>query len=328
MSHNIYNQKFISLRQPAWHNLGLVIEDEINAVQAGQKLGLPIITTRPIRTDDGIEIPGWKCILGKEGDNAPVPFSVVSNDYHEITHGEFLEAWDRATNAATIETIGLLGKGENLFVTTKLQPFDVKGDECDSYLLAANILTGKEADFARVTPVRVVCQNTLNLSASRCGDEFRVVHTGESIKQIETWLTRIWRSASEKQAALKEAYTVLANSTPSVDSVIDVLESTYPLALKPNADERTNDGLDLLAAWQRGNARQIEHQQSVNHLFEGTAVGSDLAAARGTAWGLWNAVVEYEDYSKPRRQATSSLFGAGADRKQAAFDSLIKLAVA
>lgn len=325
MAHNIYNQKFISLRQPAWHNLGLVIQDEIGAVTAGERLGIPIVYTEGVKTASGLDVPGFKVILGKEKDKAPVPYSVVGNDYNEITHADFLVAWDKATNGAPIETIGLLGKGENLFLTTKLPKFDVKGDELDSYLLAANILSGKEADFGRVTPVRVVCQNTLNLSASQFSDEYRITHRGDSIKQIETWLRRVYETAQAKQQALKEAYSLLANFTPTVKQVVDTLEATYPTAEIPNVDPKTDEGLDILAAWQNSNVRQIEHQKAVNELFEGKAVGSDLRSARGTSWGLWNAVVEYEDYSKSRRKASSALFGAGADRKQIAFDSLLAL---
>lgn len=328
MAHNIHNEKFISLRQPAWHGLGQVINEEIGGVEAGEKLGLPIVFTRPIQTDNGIDIPGWKCILGKEKDKAPVPYSVVSQDYHEITHGDFLVAWDKATGRAPIETIGLLGKGENLFVTTKLPTFDVKGDPCDSYLLAANILSGKEADFGRVTPVRVVCQNTLNLSARDHSEEFRVIHTGDSIKQIASWLSVIWETAKAKQEALRDAYTILANFTPNGVEVQEVVRAAYEGIEEPEVDPYTKEGLDILAQWEKQKKRVVEHRENVLHLFEGQAVGADLASARGTGWGLWNAVVEYEDYIKPRRKATSALFGAGADRKQAAFDEILKLATA
>lgn len=326
MAHNIFNEKFLSVRQPAWHGLGQVVQGEISAVDAGRQIGVPAVYTRPIVTADGIAIPGYKAIIGQVGTGTPTPYSVVGNDYHAITHNDFLEAWDKATGGASIETIGLLGKGENLFVTTKLPTFDVRGDEVAAYLLAANILSGREADYGRITPVRVVCQNTLNLSARRFTEEFRVVHTGDAIRQIETWLRGVWETRQAQQQAIREAYNILAQFTLDTTGVLDVLEATYPCADRPNVDERTDAGLDALAAWQSANTRQIAHQQQVNHLFEGAGVGSDLKSAQGTGWGLWNAVVEYEDYGKARRSATSALFGAGADRKRVAFDSILSLA--
>ena len=323
MSHNIYNEKFLSVRKPAWHNLGLVIDDEIGAVEAGERIGLPIVYTEQIQTRSGLVIPGYKAIVGKDR-NTVTPYSVVTEDYNEIRHADFLVAWDEATGHASIETIGLLGKGENLFVTTRLPKFDVKGDELDNYLLAANILSGRESDFGRITPVRVVCQNTLNLSARQFSEEFRVVHRGDSIKQIKTWLETVWKTAHAKIEAVKEAYQILADFTPNGVQVISTLLSTYQSPARPETDPR--DDLDAWRDWEVANKRQIVHRDSVLELFEGKATGSDLRAARGTGWGLWNAVVEYEDYVKPRRAASSALFGAGADRKQAAFDSLLKLA--
>jgi phage/plasmid-like protein (TIGR03299 family) len=326
MAHNIHNQKFISLRQPAWHGLGLVIEDEIGGVEAGAKLGLPVIYTEKIQTATGLVVPGFKAIVGKEGDRAPVAYSVVSEEYNEIKHGDFLHAWDKATGKAPIETIGLLGKGETLFVTTKLPTFDVKGDEVDSYLLAYNPLTGKDACTGRVTNVRVVCQNTLNASAANFTEQFRVIHVSDAATQIEKWLEKVWQTRLAQQQALQEAYNLLANYYPLSGLVKDVLNATYEGIAKPDVDPYTTEGLETLAQWEKSCKRVVEHRNNVLDLFEGKAVGSDLKSAQGTSWGLWNAVVEYEDHLKLRRKSSSALFGAGADRKTVAFDSLLALA--
>lgn len=326
MAHNIHDKKFLSLRKPAWHRLGLVVEEELTGVAAGERLGLPMVYSEAIHTPKGVIIPGYKCVFGKEKGKEAVPFTVVTDDYHEVTHTDFLIAWDNATTGAAVETIGLLGKGEHLFVTTKLPTFDIKGDECDSYLLATNMLDGKNANYGRVTPVRVVCQNTLNLSASNYTDQLRVVHKSESIKQIEKWLRHVWSTTKAKSETIQEAYKILANHTPKSRQVSNALETTYPMTPKPDADPRTKDGLDLLAAWEKKNNNTLVHRSNVMHLFEGQATGADLKAAKGTSWGLWNSVVEYEDYQKAYRRATSSLFGPGAERKQVAFDSLYELA--
>lgn len=327
MAHNIHKGKFLTLRKPAWHGLGLVIQDEISGVEAGERIGIPMVFSDAIYTQKGVVIPGYKCIFGKEKNKDAVPFSVVTDDYHEVKHSDFLEAWDNATNKAPIETIGVLGKGEHLFVTTKLPMFDVKGDECESYLLATNMLNGKDANYGRVTPVRVVCQNTLNLSSSNYTDQIRVIHKSESIKQIQEWLRNVWESTKSKGEALKEAYTILANHTPKTKQVNGVLSGVYPtLEFPEHLDPTTKMGLDALALIEKKNKNNQEHREQVLHLFEGDGLGSDLKSAQGTSWGLWNAVVEYEDHMKSYRRASSSLFGPGAERKQVAFDSLYELA--
>ncbi|MEE9367020.1 MAG: DUF932 domain-containing protein [Dehalococcoidales bacterium] len=323
--HNIYSEKFLSHRQPAWHKLGLVTSELLTGTQAAEKLGLPQVYTEEIKTSSGLVIPDFKAIIGKDGQKEPVCFSVVSKEYHEITHFDFVRAWDRATNGAAIETMGLLGKGETLFLTTKLPAFSVKGEEMVNYLMAYNPLTGDAACTGRVTPVRVVCQNTLNASANRVVEQFRVIHTQAAATQIERWLKNVWETATMQTDALKEAYSFLMEYNLQNSQTEAVLNTVYPNSLRPDADETTDEGLTKLAEWEIANKGQVEHRELVTALYEGVGVGSELETAKGTAWGLFNAVVEYEDFGKKFRRSSSAVFGAGSDRKQKAMSGLLTL---
>jgi hypothetical protein len=203
MSHEIYNNKFASFRRPAWHGLGEVFTEPISAIGAADKLGLPVIDTGKVYLADGSLIPGFKAITGKEEGKDLQVFSIVSNEYQEITHRDFVDAWDRATESAPVETIGLLGRGERLFLSSILPNFDVKGDECANYLLAFNPLNGVQAATARITPVRVVCANTLAQSEVNYKDQFRVIHTTEAAKDIEKWIKRVWSLAVDQTATVR-----------------------------------------------------------------------------------------------------------------------------
>lgn len=325
MAHNIHDKKIILMRQPAWHGLGLVIQEPMNATGATLKLGIPTITTESLQTTAGVSIPGYKAIIGKEEGKDPVVFSVVTNEYQEISHADFAGAWDRATNKAPVETIGLLGRGETLFISTKMPNFDVKGDECNNYLLAYNPLTGKDASTARITPVRVVCQNTMNQSVTNFTQQFKVIHTSDAAKDIEQWLQKVWSLSVAKAEAVKEAFDILAGFRISDNEFKDLLRSdVYIDPIRPESD---GEGfLDKLASWEKQRKRIEEHREEVFDLYDGKAIGSDTEAFKGTAWGAWNSVVEYEDYGKSRRQASSALYGAGSDRKNAAFAELLALA--
>ena len=65
-------------------------------------------------------------------------------------------------------------------------------------------------------------------------------------------------------------------------------------------------------------------------LYEGAGKGSDLESAKGTAWGLLNAVTEYVDHHKQARSSDNRLdsawFGQGAGIKQRALDEALLLA--
>ena len=320
MSHEIYNNKFASFRKPAWHGLGEVFTDPISAIGAADKLGLPVIDTGKVYLSDGSVIPGFKAITGQEAGKDRQVFSIVSTDYQEISHRDFVTAWDRATDSAPVETIGLLGKGERLFLSSVLPSFEVKGDECSNYLLAYNPLNGIQAATGRITPVRVVCANTLAQSAVNFKTEFRVIHTSEAAKDIEKWIKRVWSLAVDQSATVKEAFDILAGKSVSDAQVKTVLESVYPI-IGGTTPEGAMDHSEAFVTY----VKRIQlHRERILNLFQGEAVGQTKAFV-GTAWGAWNSIVEYEDYNKSRRQAASVLVGAGAARKDLAFRTLIAL---
>jgi phage/plasmid-like protein (TIGR03299 family) len=321
MSHEIHNSKFASFRVPAWHKLGEVFTEPINAIAAADKLGLPVIDTGKVYLADGSVIPGFKAITGKEEGKDLQVFSIVSNEYQEIAHRDFIEAWDRATQSAPVETIGLLGKGERLFVSSVLPSFEVKGDECSNYLLAFNPLNGIQAATARITPVRVVCANTLAQSEVNYKDQFRVIHTTAAAKDIEAWLKRVWNLAVDQTATVREAFEILAGKSIGDEQFKDVLKAVYPINNQADTTSLQGGLSDEFTAYIK---RQQAHRDKVLSLFQGEAVGQTKAFV-GTAWGAWNSIVEYEDYAKSRRQAASVLVGAGASRKNLAFRQLITL---
>jgi hypothetical protein len=69
--------------------------------------------------------------------------------------------------------------------------------------------------------------------------------------------------------------------------------------------------------------------EKVQSLYEGKGRGSDMESARGTAWGLLNAVTEYVDHERRARSSEyrmdSAWFGPGAEIKQKALDAALQL---
>lgn len=333
MSHEIYKEKFVSFRQPAWHNLGRVIDTPCSAVEASALVRLPEIQTEPvIGAATGIET-GHKVIIGLERENdgkeTRTVYSVVTQNYHEISHQRFLETWDKATNAK-IETLGLLYDGSTLFVTTKLPTFAVNGDEVAPYLLAVNPLRAGKSAKVRKTPVRVVCNNTLEASGKDFVAEWAIIHTQDAAIQLEQFLRNAYEQAADEYLAVKEVFELLAKTNLKDEEAREIFEGVYPAIGAPallshNLNEDT-DALKKLAAWERENGSQLKHREQCAALYEGEGLGCTSVAAQGTAWGAYNAVVEYEQYLKRYAQSASFLFGAGAQRVETAFD--LALAVA
>lgn len=338
MAHQIYKEKFVTLRQPAWHGLGKVIDTPLHALEAAALVQIPEIRTEEvIGKFSGIDTD-CKAIIGIEKvppskdsaaafDLKETVYSVVSKNYHEISHQRFLEAWDNATNSY-IETLGLLYDGSTLFVTTKLPNFEVKGDEIAPYLLAVNPLRAGKTAKVRKTPVRVVCNNTLEASGKNFIAEWSIIHTQDAAIQLEKFLRNAYEQASAEYETVKEAFELLAATKLNDEAASQLFEGVYPAIPAPagllSRDLREDtEALTKLAAWERENSLQISHREKCLALFSGEGVGSRSEAASGSAWGAYNSVVEYEQYLKRYAQSASFLFGAGAQRVERAYDLAI-----
>ncbi len=327
MAHEIYNEKFLSYRVPAWHKLGQVIEEQIGAEEAARRIRMPHISTEPVLTASGLPTD-HKAIIGTLDEGRQV-FSVVHTDYREITHFDFIKGWDRNVTRY-IETIGVLRGGAGIFLSTKLPSFTVKGEEVEAYLLAENWLTGNRTSKIRKTPVRVVCMNTLQMSDRASTHELRIRHSRPAVEQLDKNFQALIQQSAAEYSTLKEAYEILASTRMSADSTVEVLEKSYPALPMPEAllarASSDNEALNRLAQIERYNGGQIKHQQACVRLYEGEGRGATSPAAAGTAWGLYNSVVEYEQYAKDRRDAESIMFGAGKFRVERAFDAVCEYA--
>jgi len=160
MAHDIYKEKFYAHRVPGWHELGITGQTLTPPLDVAKLLGIPEVWCELIKTATGIDLPGYKAIMGKDPDGTIQAYSVVSKDYRETSHADFVTLWDRATRSHPIETMGLLAKGSKLFISIPLEPFDVKGVYHLEYLLATNPLNGIEAIKGRRSSVRGgMCQH-------------------------------------------------------------------------------------------------------------------------------------------------------------------------
>jgi phage/plasmid-like protein (TIGR03299 family) len=322
MAHHIFDQRFYAHRKPAWHRLGYVSEEAHTAVEVGDLIGLPKVYERPIAAKGDqvyMPIPGYKAIVGVsqiEGKPKASTYAVVVDHYEVLTHEHFTHLFHQATGSR-VETMGLLGDGETLFLTAPISTIDVRGDEVNNYLMTLNPLNGRAAIQTRTTSVRVVCANTLALALKEDTTRaFRIRHTqGKVAEQVEDWLRMTWSQTQGMTELLKGAYEAMARLHVIPDTVAETLETVYPI---PDEPEHPTDA--IRAAWEKGRETQQSHQHTVMELFEGSH--THTAATHGTAWGLWNSVVEYEDFARPRSNARSRVFGAGAERKAKAFDHL------
>lgn len=78
-----------------------------------------------------------------------------------------------------VETVGLLGNGERLFVTCKLgkDSYLNPNDAVRNYVVFSTSHNGQGSVLAFFTPIRIICSNTLNMAIRECPNKIMFKHT-------------------------------------------------------------------------------------------------------------------------------------------------------
>lgn len=300
------------------------MDEPVNAVKALRLMGEYSIRTEQLVTQAGGLVAPRKAIIREATTKGEpeVVLGTVGPEFNPIGPLATCSIWDEAVNVP-VETIGSLRNGAHLFISTKLPQFSVKGDEMQDYLLVSNPMDGGESAEILRTPVRVVCANTLRLGKQRGTETYRIVHDENARKRMFDWLYGLYQKAVAQAALIKEACEVLATYKVKDADAVEVLERVYPEPRKL----RVTAPSEVMKKRERHRLYASEHmttnREQALKLFKGDGRGAQTKAACGTAWGLYNAVVEYEDYRwarSPQQALESSVFGARAKVKDAAFD--------
>ncbi|MDM7940121.1 MAG: DUF932 domain-containing protein [Methanothrix sp.] len=322
MSHDLFGERFLSNRQPAWHGLGLIVPEGVSATEAFSRLTPYDVELQGLRLESGKKIEQRAVVRQPVPDDPEeVVFGIVGKDYTLIPPIDICRIWDDAV-ARPVETIGALGRGEILFVSTYLPEFDIKGDPVESYLLLTSPYSGWEALNIRVTPVRVKCRNTLIAAKQQSSEVYRVVHDRTAYSRLESWLSGIYQRAVQRSETLASFFNIFADLQVQSDTLSEMINEIYPYPTPPR-ENAPKDVVEKRMMYYLENKKILDKSRlAVQELFEGGGTTLDTPACRGTGWGLYNAVVEWEDYRMTKSEearAKNALFGDRAYRKELAF---------
>ena len=290
-----------------WHGLGQRLTDDASietwATESGLdfKLATADVQFQPpghIRTTYN----GRKVMYRADSGEA---LGIVSNRYKIVQPIEVLEFFrDMVGTIAHLETAGVLRNGAHYWALAKMDgEFDLAGDKVNQYLLLASSADGSLATQARLTSVRVVCNNTLQLSQGT-GKAVQVRHS--SIFDAE--------SLKAKLGDLNEAFTHFTAASRTLASI------------KISAEQSSKFFAKLLGGDADKPSRAAVRAQA---LFDGAGIGADMESSKGTAWGALNAVTQLLDWETARTgdaRLANAWFGGGANLKQQAMHDLLALA--
>ena len=186
---------FFSVNEKAWHGLGKVVTDYPNSQEALEYAGLDFrVERRTMFTSKRTLVPGTErllipdCFATVRLDTEQV-LGVVGNQYEVVQNRDAFSFFDAIVKGEGIlyETGGALGKGERIFITAKLPSYIKVGREdlIEQYLFLTTTHAGSGAITAAFTPVRIVCNNTLNAALKNMSNCIRIRHTNNAKQKLE-----------------------------------------------------------------------------------------------------------------------------------------------
>lgn len=286
-----------SVRETPWHRLGVVLEEPPATVaEAIEAAGLGwSVAKEPIAVDRGDkladewwvprceEIPGFYATVRQDTREV---LGIVGERYRLVQNHEASTFIDQLLGSAIhFETAGSLHGGRRVWVLATLPDHvEVGGDDVRPYVLLMNSHDGSTAVVAATTPIRVVCQNTLNWWLANARQKFSIRHT-EAVTQRVHEARRVLDLSIDYYEQFKRFGDRLASERCTERQLRAVLDELYPKGTEDSVSGRTR--------------RSRQHTKDcIAELF---LCGETQGNAPGSKWAAVNAIVEYGDWLRPLR---------------------------
>jgi len=309
-----------SINEPAWHGLGQNVGHTMTAEEAIKEANLGFEVLKfPILREDGQTIIESHMETRRMDNN--VTLGIVGKDYEVVQNWDCFRFFDNIVGRkeAIYETAGALGKGEILFITAKL-PKEVvigKDDLVHNYIA---LITSHDMSYALTaffTPVRIVCNNTMNAAIRNCTNRVYMKHTKNVQKEMFDGARMMGlNSRYMERLAIEMGY--LFNKKVADKEVRELLSQIFAPA-QVNKAQIQETPLVLSTR-----ARNVVQEVIEYYFGEQTQRG-----IQGTAYGVYHAVTGY--FQNKRKFANESmkmrnlvLHGTAYQYQQKAFDLLLR----
>ena len=178
-------ETMFSVRETPWHGLGRIIMDAPASREALELAGLGWqVESRNIYSGTGAMIPGYRANVRSTDDAV---LGVVSDRYRIVQNEEAFQFTDDLLGeGVTYETAGSLQGGKKVWMLARLpRKYLIAGDQVEPYLVIFNSHDGSSGVKVAMTPIRVVCQNTLNLALNTAKRSWTARHTENVLLRVQ-----------------------------------------------------------------------------------------------------------------------------------------------
>lgn len=251
------------------------------------------------------------------------PLGIVKDKYEPVQNIDAFNFFDDAIgkDKAIWQTAGFFGNGERIFVSAKLpKNIFVNGDPVDNYLVFTTSHDGSSGVKILFTPIRIVCQNTLNAAIRRCTSSVSFRHTSNVHKNLDIAkeilgicenkikdLSDEYNHLAKIKMTDEQAQQAFANFILSKNDFTNLKQTGHTLKEVFNRNWRALD--DSGISTQKANTLSKIN----DYYFNGIGQKEIL----GNAWGVYNAVTGYYsnvDNNDGIKRMDTLLFGDRANK--------------
>ena len=312
-----------------WHGLGQALTPDATIEQWTAEAGLSYTVlesaveyTTPAVT--GHQVWPARKVLHRSDTGAPL--AVVSKDYNVVQPHQVMDFFRKLADIGgfQMETAGALSHGRRVWALASVgtgAPV-VDGDIVKPYLLLGTSYDGTMATIAKFTAIRVVCNNTITAAVGGYSNGRVIKGETENDKGYIKSAVRVLHSERFDADEVRLQLGIVANQFEAF-----MVQSRQLAGVPMSGFEADAFITELLKPYHTGKLDISDSRayKRVFALFNGAAIGSDIAGVIGTRWGMLNAVTELVDHERGRSDNTrleSAWFGTGAAIKNRALELL------
>ena len=273
-------------REKPWHGLGVRVEEAPASADALRMAGLDWeVLQEAIYTNAGDKISGYKANVRSTDRKV---LGVVTDRYKVIQNAEAFEFTDSLLGSGVrYETAGSLSDGKKVWLLARLpREYIIGGERISPYLVFSNTHDGSGAVRVAVTPIRVVCNNTLNLALDSAKRSWSMVHTGDIKGKIQ------------------EAKDTLFMAEEYMDNLGKEFERLRKIQM---SDEQVKDFIELLLPLEKN--ATLTQLRNIKKLREDMASryfdAPDLQHVGNNAYRFVNAVSDFATHANPLRRTAN-----------------------
>ena len=287
MAHEVESMYYVSNEENGrfvpWHGLGTPVEEAPNSYEALRIAGLNWkVESKPVFVNDK-EVSNYVANV-RDSDNSVL--GIVTNRYKIVQNEEAFAFTDALISGdVRYETAGSLKNGKRIWLLAKLPETKVIDDVVIPYVCFTNTHDGTGAVQAIMSPIRVVCNNTLNLALTNAKRSWSMRHVGDINGKIEE-AREVLGLADKYMKELNVFADKLANTSLPFEKAKEIVNELFPI------DKEDSD-------------REKRNMQKCRDDIMVCYFAPDILKYQNTAYGLVNAVTDWAGHKTPLRNTKS-----------------------